>query len=442
MGAVIGIMSGYLASDVLINANIRSYSVTGLVKAISLSSFLIGFFAPAIVFCIVTFVIYHYFGVKEAGSLITGIDYKLKFSSFTRLANSFTKILPIKNKFPIRIALRKPVSILLILVAVMGFTVMFVIGYSLTLSSDVVYTSQTKGHNYAYDTICSGYKIQNQNSSNALYYLYAPATVKKENNTRQIRQQIIGIQTNNKLLTLENREGLALGTPQEGTVYIGPVLHELYGFRVGDKVVIIMNNNSYTVKVADIAVNAKVNAIYMDKSELSQNLGFSDNTFNGVLSMKKLFGDGSVISREQKLEALERTMVSNKSSAMINQSIGCAIGCILIFLALLLNFQDNKKDILIMNSLGYRPKKINKMLIDIYKPIIWIIFIITLYPSIIIAQSVQRSLSVQMEDFFPFQINAFVIIFVFIVLNIVYGLVQTIFRLGIKRVIRKESIVW
>lgn len=105
-----------------------------------------------------------------------------------------------------------------------------------------------------------------------------------------------------------------------------------------------------------------------------------------------------------------------------------------------MNYQDSTRDILILSLMGYRAKAIRKMLIDIYKPILWISFLLTLWPSIRIAQSVQRSLSVQTGDYMPFGTNALVILIAFALLHVIYFLVQTMFNMGIKRVILKEEV--
>lgn len=55
-----------------------------------------------------------------------------------------------------------------------------------------------------------------------------------------------------------------------------------------------------------------------------------------------------VISREQRIDDLNRNAVSNNISAIINQATGALAGCILIFLALYVNFQDNTRDMLIL----------------------------------------------------------------------------------------------
>ncbi len=126
---------------------------------------------------------------------------------------------------------------------------------------------------------------------------------------------------------------------------------------------------------------------------------------------------------------------------LINQIIGCVSGCILIFLALLLNFQDNAKDMLILHSMGYRPKAIRKLFIDIYLPIVWVAFLIVILPSIYTAYSVQRSLSLQMGDYLPFQIGAVAVVGIFVLLNVVYIVVQYMFGFAVDRMVKRDNVL-
>lgn len=439
LGGGVGFALGFVCSDVLLNANMRSYSVTGLVKSVNVTSIILGAFVPMMVFCLVSVCSYALIRKKEAHILLAGVS-KQGLTVFIRIANAFVQLLPTKNKFPLRIALRKPIAVFLIFAAVMGFTVLFVMGYSLTLSSNKVYTSQIKGHFYKYETVLESYQNADEQSNSAIYYLHTNGTIQKEET--EIAQTIVGLESNEAVFAMENAKGQILTTPSYGTVYGSPALKEMYGIDIGDLVTVMINNTPYSLTVSDIAINAKANTIYIAKGDLAERMQLPETAFTGLLSMEEALYEGGITTTdEQKLEALERNSVSGKNSALINQLIGCFSGCILLFLALLLNFQDNANDMLILHSIGYRPKAIRKLFIDIYLPIIWCAFILMLIPSIYTGFSVQRSLSLQMADYLPFQINAVAIVGIFLLLNVIYFIVQSLFGLVVKRMVKKETIL-
>lgn len=436
IGAVLGLIGGYFLSDVLINANMRTYLVTGLVKEVSLLSLAVGLGASTFIFCVTAFLCYSFVRGKEPGVLIAGNSNHARFSSLLRVANGISRIIPVKNKFPYRIALRKPIAVLLVFIAVMSFSVFMIIGRSLNISSQKVFESQTIGHSYEYDTKYAEYQITPLPES-VMLYLDSPSTLIVDNH--DIEQTIIGLYNLNDVYELQNINGDRLSMLKSGTVYINPGLCETYGVSIGDTLIVDVLGTAQSFTVIDIAANAKSTSIYINANELSEILGVPDGAYNGVLSMEKM-NDGVAVSKAQRIDDLNRNAVSNNISGVINQVIGGILGAILIFLALYVNFQDNTRDMLILHMMGYRTKHIRKLLIDVYMPIIWTAFLITLAPSILLARSIQKSLSISTDDYMPFGTNIIVVLIVFVILNIIYWLVQAMFGLGIRRTIVKEEI--
>lgn len=178
----------------------------------------------------------------------------------------------------------------------------------------------------------------------------------------------------------------------------------------------------------------------MEKQTLETMCSLPPGAYNGIWSTAvpnlqgpDLPGTAVIQSHEEKLETLCRDLVSNRTSAVINQVMGCFIGCILLYLALLLNFQDSARDIRILRLLGYDAGTIRKMLIDIYRPVLWLTFILTLWPGILTVKVILKSLSLQIGDYIPFQTNVMVILGIFLMQNLVYWLVQFSFQRAIRR---------
>jgi putative ABC transport system permease protein len=436
IGALLGLLGGYFLSSILIEANIRTYSVTGIVKGISPISLVIGLAISTLVFCIVAFICYSFVRGKEPGSLIAGKINQQNYSGTLRVANGIVNIIPGKNKFPLRIALRKPLAVLLILVAVMAFSVFVILGQSLNISSQKVFDSQTIGYSYEFDTHYPQYSTATVPDSE-LEYL--DSTVELVAGGYDIEQTIVGLYSLNGLYKLQDAGGNILPKPSAGNIYVNPGLADTYGVNVGDILTLKIADRNCNFAVAEIAVNAKSASIYVNAGELSQIMGIAAGSYNGIWSMEQAPRGGRTIEKAQHIEELKRNAVSNSTSAVINQVIGSVVGFILIFLALYVNFQDNTRDMLILHLIGYRPKAIRKMLIDVYRPIVCIFFLISIIPSIFIARSIQRSLSITTNDYMPFGTSIVVILLVFVFLNIIYWLVQTMFSLGIKRTIKKET---
>lgn len=435
-GAILGLVGGYFLSDVLIHANANQYAGTELVKHINLSSLFIGLVASTSIYCLFSFFCYSIIRGKEAGFLMAGNESQASFSFSLRAANNISNLLPTRHKMALRLALRKPLSILLIIGAVMSFSVCMILGQSLNVSSKKVFDSQTIGHNYEYDTRFSDYQTGPVPET---VISYLDNTVRLSISGHEIEQTVTGLYTLNNLYELQNIKGKGLPLPKAGTAYINPGLHEIYGIDIGNRLVAYIEGVKLEVTVVDIAANAKSAHIYLNADELSNALSVSIGAYNGILSMET-WTDGIATTKDQRIDTLHKEAVSSNISAVINQSIGGLIGPVFIFLAIYASFGDNTRDMLILHMMGYQTKHIRSMLIDVYKPIVGAAFFLTLGPSILLAKSIQKSLSISTNDYMPFGTSSFVIILVFAGLSVIYWLVQALFGLGIKRIIGKEKI--
>lgn len=436
-GALTGLLGGYFLSAILIEANTKSYAVTGLVKGIHFKSLFTGLTASTYFYCVITIAAYSCIWGKEPAVLIGGKNNQPGHNLFLKIAGKIVNILPLRDKGPLRIALRKPLSILLIIIAASAFGVCFILGQSLNMSSKKVFDSQTVGHNYEFDTHYPNY-LEIPTASDDLTYLFVSAELKAAG--YGINQTVIGLYDLNKLYELMDDHGKLLSVPNVGTVCINPGLAEIYGVNIGDKLALSMGGQLYNFTVSDIALNAKSACIYVNGTELSAIMGVPAKSYNGIWSAHQAPDGGETISRAEYRDVLKRNAVSNKTSGVINQVTGILAGCILIFLALYLNFLDNTRDMLILHLMGYEPKEISNMLINIYWKIMTLVFVFTVIPSIFIAKSIQKSLSISTSDYMPFGTNLSVILFIFVLLNIIYGIVQTLFAIGIKRAIKQEAV--
>ena len=255
-----------------------------------------------------------------------------------------------------------------------------------------------------------------------------------------IQQEVIAFKNNSPLFELMDDKGNMLPGPTSGKIVISPALRDLYDIKEGHQIELYIHNHCKTFTVSAIAFNAKLNSVYIHPSDLEELLSLPPHSYTGIWSIENISDAAKVISRYEKMDELEKNFVSNRISAVINQLVGCLIGSILLFLALLLNFQDNTKDILILDLMSYQSGAIRKMLLDIYKPVIYFIFSLGLWPSMQIVRFILKSLSLQIGDYMPFQSNIFVIGGIFLLLNFIYFIVQWTFNLGINKIIKSDAL--
>lgn len=428
IGEIVGVVIGYFLSEVLIQAHVQSYNATEALKGIHMSSILFGCGVPILAYVGMTVICFHTVKGKEPGALLTGrVPYK-KLGIAFHVADKIAKHIPAKEKFPFRIALRKPVAMVLMFFAILFFQVCVILGQSLHLSSQKLMQSQMLGHNYQYDTRMA--EITSEKiMSESIPYLYQECEVFLTNKQETVSQTIIGLyEEKEDIFVLQNRKHEQKEVPQTGLVYINAGLVDMYGIHVGDEVTISINGMQTNFKVTDVVENAKTASIYCNANDLAAFMGCEKGSYNGLWSMEAACTKGEIETMEQRIERLERDAVSNKLSAVINQLTGVVIGVILLFLALYLNFQDNQRDMDILRLIGYQNHEIRKLFVDIYWPITMVFFTIGVLPSVLLAREIQRGLSLSIQDYMPFGIKLYVFVFMFLLLNLIYGCVWMIFQ--------------
>ena len=433
-GGVIGLIGGFFASDILISANREAYLISGIRKGISGLSICGGILVPGLVLTMITAASWLVVGKQDAGTLMTGIR-KSDYTKTLILADRISGMFPVKMQLPMRLALRNPVAAGLIIVSVMMVSVMFLLGFSLNQSSERLKESQLIGHNYNYqeefDTVIHGEKEK-------LAIRYLKESVTLDNGRRKLDFSLVGMDEDVQVYEFLDEKGGMVAYPGEQEIVIGKQMEEVYGFHLGDEITVSGEKGSAVFRVSGVAFNATTGNAYVSLNAMQKLLGVSKDAYNGIYCVEEKAGKAG-ITRAERLDELQRDTVSNRVSAVIVQVMGCVIGCILLFLALLINFQSAADEMHILQLLGYQRKEIHRMLIDIYKPLIAGAFLLTLPLALGIVKALLRGMSRQIGDYMMFQTHVAVWGLIIVVIFVIYLLVQLCFQIGIRREMQKEN---
>ena len=433
-GGVIGLIGGFFASDILISANREAYLISVIRKGISGLSVCGGILVPGLVLTMITAASWLVVGKQDAGTLMTGIR-KSDYTKTLILADRISGMFPVKMQLPMRLALRNPVAAGLIIVSVMMVSVMFLLGFSLNQSSERLKESQLIGHNYNYqeefDTVIHGEKEK-------LAIRYLKESVTLDNGRKTIDFSLVGMDEDAQVYEFLDEKGGMVAYPGEQEIVIGKQMEEVYGFHLGDEITVSGEKGSAVFRVSGVAFNATTGNAYVSLNAMQKLLGVSKDAYNGIYCVEEKAGKAG-ITRAERLDELQRDTVSNRVSAVIVQVMGCVIGCILLFLALLINFQSAADEMHILQLLGYQRKEIHRMLIDIYKPLIAGAFLLTLPLALGIVKALLRGMSRQIGDYMMFQTHVAVWGLIIVVIFVIYLLVQLCFQIGIRREMQKEN---
>lgn len=432
---LLGLLAGYYFSYILLDNYNVSYHIDSAVRGISFSSFFIGVFVTSVVISLSAFIASKSYSREETAALINGQSKEMENNIVNRAAEKVSKLIVTKYSFSSRLALRKPFNLLLVLISVYVFLVLIVISVSLNLSSGRIYKSLTDGRNYGYEIRFQENRVGDSNES-AEYFLNETVKVFSRNNEIG-EHELTAIDNDGSLFRLvNNNKQIHLS---ENEIAVNQRISQVYHVNAGDTITLQTDDGIYQFVVNAVVDNGTMENVYVNRFIWNNLKGNEEGTYSGVWSneLDNQWSDGKVTSYKEYLKALDDDNVSNRMSAVINQVLGCVFGILLIFLVLLLNFQDNTQNFIYLRKMGYLRKEIKAMLVNIYFPILLIAFAISIIPSIFTSKAILRQLSLQTGDFMPFISSIIVFVYALAVLIVLYFLVLKLFDIKLKSMLKK-----
>lgn len=429
ISSLLGLVLGFWGSDILLSANSQTYLVQGLSKGLSLQSVMTGTLFLNLFLGALTYL---------AGLTVRKTDLALMMkrtdgkSIRPGLMEKLIQKLPMKHKFKFKLTLNHFSTLGLLLIAIVTFSIMFVLSLSLTFSSSKILESQKAGRHYSYDISYDNYqKEETKSASDSVTYLRYDVDLMIKGET--IAYQALSLTSQNDLFQLIGSKGEILD-PIQG-VFVNPELRENYGLKVGDTLELKVKGKRYQIKIAGFAENADLKTIYIPKDQASAMVAETNDRFNGRLTNNvQEKGGGKTRSLEEKLSAVQRSQTSNKASAIINQSIGVITGCLLIYLAVFIGLNGNMKTLLMFDLLGYEEREVYRILLNPYIVISNLLFLLTLPVAIYAARNIQIMTSLQTGDYMPFQLNCITFVYMFVILNALCFIIRFLFIQKVKKI--------
>ena len=429
LSSLLGLVLGFWGSDILLSANSQTYLVQGLSKGLSLQSVMTGTLFLSLFLGALTYL---------AGLTVRKTDLALMMkqtdgkSIRPGLIEKLIQKLPMKHKFKFKLTLNHFSTLGLLLIAIVTFSIMFVLSLSLTFSSSKILESQKEGRNYSYDISYDNYRKEEAGSaSDSVTYLRYDVDLMIKGET--IAYQALSFTSQNDLFQLIDSKGEILD-PTQG-VFVNPELRENYGLKVGDTLELRVKGKRHQIKIAGFAENADLKTIYIPRGQASAMVNEADDRFNGRLTNNaQEKGQGKTRSLEEKLSAIQRSQTSNKASAIINQSIGVITGCLLIYLAVFIGLNGNMKTLLMFDLLGYEEREVYRILLNPYIVISNLLFLLTLPVAVYAARNIQIMTSLQTGDYMPFQINWITFVYMFVILNALCFIIRFLFIRKVKKI--------
>lgn len=437
---IIGNVVGYISTDILLNNYVISYGVEHLKKGLSYTNLLVGYLLPLITILIVVFWNIRDFFKKDVVSLL---NYKEERNPITtKVSNQISKLFQGDYAFGMRIAFRKPFYVLMIVGAIWIFGVLFLFSISLNASSNTALEHSLYGRNYEYEVKFDNMKNRStMDNQQADYVIETGALILDQN--EEIEQICYGIEPTGKLFQLYGKDD-SVYCPKEGEIIISPRINQILGIMPGDQIKVKLGDSICQFQVLGIGINAENNGIYVSKSELEKILSLTKDSYNVIYSdilLDATETDGVVRSKDMIKADIDKENVSNRISALICQVLAMIVGTLLLYSAVLMNFEENYNNILRLHILGYRAKEINCLVVSVYEPIIIMGFLIGIFPTIWIGNKISISLSQQTGDYMPFYTNEWIVLLNFLCIILLYIVIKSSFNRKIKKIGSKNLLL-
>ncbi len=437
--SLLGLGLGYVFSFILLNNYVQSYHVDNPVRGLAFTSFLLGVVLLTAVICLITLIAYLPYKKKDITEMFTDSVVIIKNNWYGRLADKIASRIPSRNSFSIRLALRKPFNLILILVSVSVYLVLIIMGVSLNKSSDKIFKDMQEGRDYKYQLIFEEMQSKNDFDGAEAFVRVQADVCSVDLNTKEREpietQYVYAIQSNHERFSLRNKKGELINI-SEGYAVVNERFAYVYGFEPGDVIAVSLGENFYQFTISEVASNGNADCIYVDYKDwnnITDNKGFNGIWCKELPEELKDASGVTIQTWDDYIQFLNDNNVSNRISAVINQVLGVVFGLLLIFLALLLNFQDNTHNYIYLEKLGYMQRDIKNMLINIYLPIVVAAFIISILPAILICKRILRGLSLATGDYMPFITNPGILLYALVLLMLIYFLVLAVFDLRLKK---------
>lgn len=433
---LLGLVVGYYYSYILLETYHSSYGIDNIKRGISIASVTIGVVFPLLFACLMPILASRIFRKPEVAMLMSGAKGRRKRRKTFKTISNVCNLLPSKYAFSTRVALRNPFNIFLVLLSVYLYMTLIVLSFSLNMSSSNVLESQKALRHYKYEVIFPKESLELNNQNQQLFFLKNKVTL--DFKSKKLQQTLIAMDNGDYFALTDGKKKIAL---KEKGIVINQRIAQLYNLKKGDKIKINLGNSSKELTVKAVANNGDYNTIYIKRSYFNKIVYKNQNVYNGMWSdtLPSTLKGATVNKYSDYVRELEKNNVSNKLSAVINQILACVFGVLIIFLALLLNFQDNTENFKYLLKLGYLPKEIHNMLINIYFPIISAGFLSMILPSIFTSTKILNLLSLQTGDYMPFSTNIFIFLYSFIFLSILYFIILVFFNLQLKRSLKNRD---
>lgn len=372
---------------------------------------------------------------------------KGKKSIFERLP--FFKRGSFISKFRLRLLVRKKTRAVYIFIGVMFSTILLIFGF-VTYNSmeDIVDTTYKKILTYDYGVYYN--ELQQGGVADAESpFTNAEITIQQVNGQEDVHVEqkvsIYGIEPSTRLIQLYNdQEELLNSRTKEGFVISQP-LAAVSGIQAGDELTIgnAYNDQEITKEVKGVA-NVHIGfAVYGQLGDVNDFLGYPEEVYTAKWTNTEPSNNEQILYVEDKQELIdnfESTSELTRYSVMGIAGFAFLIGVIVLTLITNLIVEENSPSISLLKVMGYKDQEISKMVLNVYTPIVFLTYLISVPIAYWSIDGMMTSLVEQTGFSLPVNLNWMMIVLGFVIIMITYFVSLWISKRKLKKVSLQEAL--
>lgn len=429
----IGWVLAYNGSFLLIAQFQSQYVLPDFPVSVTMTSIIIGIVVILFVFLVPMLIQLYRFGSKHPLLLLRPDQQSVPRWMMLKCVQ-WTSRFSFLSRIKYRMSLRSLKIVLLLFVTICLSSLLLMLGISLYFSSSSLIEQKFAGIHYQYNERFDQIKENADEDTSNQYYEIDTKYIQwsnAQNEKQGFQGNILSWDGGESWFTLLDSNGKSINLVLNKGIVVHISKAQLMGLHLGDTLTIQIDNTTLQYPISGFSYNGDPNTIYMNKSILTNDLHISSLVYNGIFSNQNILStmsnpnevQSTILDVHQAYEQQLTASSSSQLSAIINQVLGGVIAVVMLLLISLIIIEENRRNINLFQSIGYHPKEIKKLLINVYTPFLIVSYLISIPISAWIVVAILKNVSLSTNDFIPFVYNIWIALGIFLLIFVIYQMV-------------------
>ncbi|MFZ7132615.1 MAG: ABC transporter permease [Eubacteriales bacterium] len=342
------------------------------------------------------------------------------------------------TKFKLREQFRSISRLLFLFLGVTSASVLMLFGFTIMNSMNHAFTSSDVyqfDYEYSFREMQFGEAPEGAETFNAGRFY-------PENN-EEIEFYISGIEPDSTLVILKDGKGDPIANNQTN---ITRALANRLDIKAGDNVTFINKENgkSYSFQIDAVADSYVEQFLYMPIAEFNQKMGFPENSYIGLFSIRQLDIPDEMLSGTKSMaelpEALDEFMGQLNSMVVLMTIVSSIVALIILYLVISLIIEENKNTISLFKIFGYRRREIRSLILNSSTLVIVVGFIVAIPIAVVSMGALYGYLGNMINLILPTIISPLYVLISFIAIMLTYQLSKLLCAKSVEAVPMNEAL--